>query len=98
VKYRISFKAQTDLIGIWEFTFENWSIEQADRYYQLIIDKFEEICQKPDIGKKYESIRKGYWGVNIKSHIIFYRIHDQEMIDVIRILHKRMDIQNRLIE
>ncbi|MDZ7607972.1 MAG: type II toxin-antitoxin system RelE/ParE family toxin [Cyclobacteriaceae bacterium] len=98
MEYRISLKAQEDLISIWEFTFENWSVEQADRYYELIIDKIKQLCQKPDIGKKYDVVREGYWGVHVKSHIIFYRIREQETIEIIRVLHNRMDVENRLSE
>jgi len=32
-KYRISQKAVADLDGIWKYTAETWSEEQADRYY-----------------------------------------------------------------
>jgi toxin ParE1/3/4 len=98
MKYRISSKAQSDLIKIWEFTFDNWSIDQADQYYNLIVDKIKDICNKPDLGKKYDQIRKDYWGVNVKSHIIFYKVNKEEIIEVIRILHQRMDLQSRLIE
>jgi hypothetical protein len=36
MNYSISSKARIDLIGIWEFTKENWSVQQADKYYQII--------------------------------------------------------------
>jgi len=32
-KYELTNKAVADLNGIWEYTFENWSENQADRYY-----------------------------------------------------------------
>jgi toxin ParE1/3/4 len=98
MKYRISSKAQADLINIWKFTFDSWSIDQTDRYYNLIIDKIQEICEKPDIGRRYDDVRKNYWGVNVKSHIIFYKISEEEIIEVIRILHQRMDLQSRIKE
>jgi len=98
MKYKISSKARLDLIGIWEFTSENWSVQQADRYYQIIIDKITGICSNPDIGKKYNDLRKGYHGVLVKSHIIFYRIAEPNSIEIIRILHQRMDYKNRLLE
>jgi len=98
MKYRISSKAQSDLINIWEFTFDNWSIDQADRYYNLIIDKIKDICKKPDLGRNYNHVRKDYWGINVKSHIIFYKIGDVGIIEIIRILHQRMDLLSRLRE
>jgi toxin ParE1/3/4 len=36
VKYRISDTALEDIDKIWLYTLENWSLEQANRYYRLI--------------------------------------------------------------
>ncbi len=36
MKYILSKKANNNLVNIWEYTFENWSIEQADRYIRII--------------------------------------------------------------
>ncbi len=33
--YFLTNKAVEDLNGIWEYTFEQWSEQQADRYYHL---------------------------------------------------------------
>ena len=44
-----------------------------------------------------EHVRKGYQASKVKSHIIFYRILN-DTIEVIRILHERMEIKNRLNE
>jgi toxin ParE1/3/4 len=37
--YVISKKAVSDLEEIWAYTVEKWSIDQADRYYSLILMK-----------------------------------------------------------
>lgn len=50
MKYRVSLLASQDLEDIWAYTFENWSIEQADRYLNLILDEIEYITQKPEFG------------------------------------------------
>ncbi|HHH53271.1 MAG TPA: type II toxin-antitoxin system RelE/ParE family toxin [Bacteroidetes bacterium] len=94
----ISQKAQGDLISIWDYTFKNWSLNQADSYYQFIIDKISEVCNKPDIGKSFEKFRTGYWGATVKSHIIFYKLSSKNKIEIIRILHQRMDLKTRLNE
>ena len=39
MKYKISIEAQKDIENIWLYTFETWSVEQADRYYNLILDE-----------------------------------------------------------
>lgn len=99
MKYKISLLASQDLENIWLYTFENWSIEQADRYLNLIMDEIEYVAQKPESGFDFSSVRKGYYRSRIKSHIIFYKIvQKNDTVEIIRILHQRMDIENRLSE
>lgn len=97
MNYKISTEASYDLEKIWLYTFENWSQEQADRYYNLIIDEIEYLCLKPNSGKDVSHIRKGYYSTKIKSHLIFYKVNHQEnMLEIIRILHEVMDIESHL--
>ena len=91
----ISKKAVADLEEIWLYTFENWSVSQADRYYNLIFDEINYICKNSTAGKSMEHVRKGYRASKVKSHLIFYRVLNNT-IEIIRILHERMDIDNRL--
>ena len=93
--YVISKKAVSDLEEIWIYTVEKWSVDQADRYYKLIVDEIHFICKNNNAGKSMEHVRKGYRASKVKSHLIFYRIQNST-IEVIRILHERMDIENRL--
>jgi toxin ParE1/3/4 len=95
--YKISNEAQKDLENIWLYTFETWSIEQADRYVKLIIDEIEYLSDNPTTGKDYSNILKGYFRSKVKSYYIFYKINSKEtLIEIIRILHQQMDIDNRL--
>ena len=73
MRYKISSKAADDLENIWLFTFENWSLAQADRYLNLILDEIEYLSINPDAGKDLSQIRKSYRSSKVKSHIIFYR-------------------------
>ena len=93
--YLISNKAVSDLEEIWLYTLENWSIEQADRYYNLIFDEIHFICKNLNSGKSKEHIRKGYRASKVNSHLIFYRI-EKNIVEIIRILHESMDIDNRI--
>ena len=95
--YIISKRAVSDLEEIWLYTVNTWSVEQADRYYSLIIDEIEYICRNIDSGKSMNFVRKGYRASKVKSHLIFYRVYN-DTVEIIRILHERMDIDNRLIE
>ena len=98
VNYRISNKAVSDLDEIWIYTFKNWSVQQADRYYNLIINEIEYLATNPDSGKSMEHIKRGYRASKVKSHLIFYKLNANNIIEVVRILHQRMDIENRVKE
>lgn len=97
MKYKISKEASKDLKKIWLYTFENWSKEQADRYFNLIIDEIENITKDPQSGKDFSDVRKGYFQTRVNSHFIYYRINlRKKEIEIIRILHQQMDIESRL--
>lgn len=97
MNYKISQEANNDLEKIWLYTYENWSIEQADRYINLIFNEIEYIALNPENGENYSHVRKKYYKTRVKSHFIFYKSKKQE-IEIIRILHQRMDIESRLNE
>jgi toxin ParE1/3/4 len=96
--YFLTNKAVEDLSGIWNYTYENWSEQQADKYYELLIDTCRAIAEKPAIGKHYDAIDKNILGYRTNQHIIFYRIIAPGEIEVLRILHGRMDLKNRIQE
>lgn len=81
--------AEIDLEDIWLYSFEQWNEEQADRYYDQILDGIEQLIDNPEMGKSRATIRSGYRSIQVNSHIIYYRIED-DTIRVIRVLHERM--------
>ena len=94
--YHISKKAILDLEQIWLYTYKKWSLEQADRYHNLIINEIEFISKNVNLSRKIDYIRPNYRMSKVKSHLIFYKLTDSNIIKVIRILHQRMDIKNKL--
>ena len=96
IKYRISEQAIDDLNDIWIYIFNKWSKEPADRYYDLIIQEIEFIAENYLIGKSAEQTRKNYRVTKLKSHLIFYRKVKNKIVEIVRILHQRMDIKKRL--
>ncbi len=95
--YEVSRLALGDLENIWIYTLENWSLEQANKYYEIITAEFKSICQHPEIGKPIEEINNQHRIWQIQSHLIVYKIK-QDKIWIDRILHKRMDIDSSLRE
>lgn len=96
-KLKVIFKEQAlfDLEDIWLYTLNTWSLTQADWYHSMIMKEIEFLATHPKLGKDQNHIREGYRSSKVKSHIIFYRVLNNEL-EVIRILHERMDIPNRL--
>jgi len=93
--YILSEKALEDINAIWIYTAENWSVEQADRYYNVIFDEIEYSVQNYDMARDFGKIRTSYKCVKVKSHLIFFKKTNNE-IEVVRVLHERMNIENRL--
>lgn len=99
MKYIISYEAINDLENIWLYTYEYWSLLQADRYLNLILDEIEYLAQNPESGINYSHMIKGYYRSKVKSHLIFYTINYQkEEVEIIRVLHERMEIKSQLNE
>lgn len=97
-KYFLTNKAVEDLSKIWEYTYEVWSENQADKYYQLLIDSFQEISENPGLGKNYDEIDSAILGLRVGKHIVFYRSSKSNEVETLRILHQRMDLKSRMEE
>jgi len=99
MNFKITKEAAKDLQDIWNYTVQVWSAAQADRYFDLLMSEIEYLSKNPYSGRDISEIRKGYFRSNIKSHSIFYRVsQDQKTVEIIRILHQRMDVNDRLNE
>ncbi len=73
-KFYLTNKAIDDLTSIWNYTFFNWSEQQADKYYGILIDTCHVITKNPEFGKNYEGRVPTLFGLRAKRHIIFYRV------------------------
>ena len=94
--FKFTNKAVFDLTQIWNYTLKKWSEGQADRYYHMLIDNCKEIAINPDLGKNYSGVTPNLLGFKAGRHIIFYRKISENEIEITRILHEQMDIENRL--
>ena len=88
--HRLSPLAEADLEEIWLYTFGQWSREQAGEYHRGIMTVIEGLASGSKRGQRAD-VREGYWKYNIGLHIVYFRCSD-DYLDVIRILHERMDV------
>ena len=86
-----------DLNDIWNYTNNRWSEKQADRYYLSLKIACSQIAENPHLGREYDGMMGGLFGLKTGKHIIFYQIRNEEQLDVVRILHERMDLKSKMM-
>jgi len=89
--------AQSDLNGIYDYTFETWGLAQAEHYMRELHDTCHNLALGNCKGRNANHIRQGYFKKSYGLHFIFYRHLNPETMEVIRILHQRMDIESHLM-
>jgi toxin ParE1/3/4 len=92
---RFSPKAKADLDQIWDHSLKEWGPERAEAYIHTIRSILNLIDQFPAMAKNAENIRPGLLKYAVGSRVLFLRITDRS-IDVVRILHQRMDYPRHL--
>jgi len=93
-RYRLSPLAEADLEEIWLYTFRQWSVAQAEEYHNAIIAGIVGLAAGSNVPQRTD-VRDGYWKYKVGMHVLYFRCSD-EYLDVIRILHGRMDVDARL--
>jgi toxin ParE1/3/4 len=93
--YVLSPLAQSDLGDIWDYTADRWGLGQAEKYTRDIWQRIEAVAERPAIGQECSDIRAGYHKISCGSHVLFYRF-TAGGIDIVRILHERMDFQRHI--
>ncbi len=94
--FELSLVADQDLQDIFDYTFEEFGIDQAVDYVSSFDQAFENIIQNPEIGRKRDEIKEGLRSVLKEQHTVFYRLLDNR-IRIVRILHASRDVP-RLFE
>ena len=93
--FSFSHKALDDLIDIWDYTIEEWSENQAEKYYNLIMDSCLSIASNPQLGKSYDILSLNIRGYKCGEHIIFYQVISNNEIEIARVLHGMMDLKSK---
>lgn len=91
---RLTPLAEADLEDIWTYTFEHWSLEQADHYVAELAAAFERLARREWVGRPSRAGDR-YCRYPVGSHVVFYR-EMTDTLDVIRVLHQRMDVDRHL--
>lgn len=94
-RLKVTEAAEADLTAIGKYTEEHWGSAQKRRYLAMIKDCFTRLRRNSALGAPRDDLRPGYRSVSAARHVVFYRdIND--CIEIIRILHVRMDMGGHL--
>ena len=97
-RFQFTKRASEDLAKIWNYTFDTWSENQADHYFRMLLNSCQDISDGRVYGKQYDGIYPGLLGKRAGKHIIFYQLISQDVVEIVRILHERMDLGKHLKE
>ena len=88
--FKLSAKAKIDLKKIAVFTEKRWGRVQRNVYLLQFDQCFHQLADNPAMGTTSDKVRTGYRQFPQGSHLIFYKISDKDIVEIIRILHKNM--------
>lgn len=95
-EYRLSPRAEADLAEIWDDTAARWGVEQADRYVREIAAACADLAAGRRQGRSMEDVRLGYLRFKVASQLLLYQRSNARLIEVVRLLHQRMDLARHL--
>ena len=94
--FELTNKAKSDLKEIAIYTQNTWGKRQRNSYLTLLDQSFYALAEDHLKGCDCSEIRSGYRKYRAGKHIIFYREINLSLIEIVRILHERMDIESHL--
>jgi len=87
---RLSHEAREDLRGIWIYSAETWGPQQANRYLDAIRAAITGLADGTTVSRSAEDVLPGCRRVTCGRHVVYFR-EDMDAVEVIRVLHQRMD-------
>ena len=84
-------------MGIATYGSVEWGELEAAGYVQKILDVLDDLTTFPRLGQVNIGQSEWHRSIGVGSHVIFYRVdEDSRKIEIVRILHARMDARRHL--
>jgi toxin ParE1/3/4 len=113
-RLRLSWLAQADLARILAISAERWGMEGQRRYAAMLAAAMRKIAADPEgpttraraelapglcsLHLQYARAEASKAKVRRPAHILYYRAITPELIEIVRVLHERMDPQPSLTQ
>ncbi len=95
-QFRLTLQAEGDFDGIGAYTLENWGQDQAIQYLTKLDETFAALAQSLALGIDRSDIHPNLLSHHCNRHVIFFRRDEKGNVEVLRILHERMDFTRHL--
>jgi toxin ParE1/3/4 len=113
-RYRLSPLAEADLIGILAASSRQWGADGRRRYAALLAAAMRKIAAEPEgiATRSREELRPGIRSFHLRHarsadstgrvrrpvHVLYYRAVASDLIEIVRVLHERMEPSRHLSE
>ena len=95
-KVLLSGRAREDLKDIGRYTQKTWGVAQRDQYLGQIAEAMAALADGRQSGVARNDLRPGLCCYPVNRHFIFFRRTHSGTVDILRILHDRMDSDRHL--
>jgi len=100
-RVRLGAAAEVDFANILKWTTENFGLRQSRIYRDILIRAIGKLANGPDVAgsKVRDDILPGIRTLHVArhgrrgSHFVMYRAAPESTIEIVRILHDRMDLR-----
>ena len=106
-RFRLARPAQIDLANILATSTERWGAEGRQRYAAVLAAAMRQVADQPEgpLTKKRPELRSGIRSFHVRyarrtaedatvrrpAHVLYYRVAADGVIEIVRVLHERMD-------
>jgi len=113
-RFRLARPAQIDLVNILSTSSERWGAEAQQRYAAILINAMRQVAAEPEgpLTTKRPDLRSGIRSFHVRYarhsakggtvrkpvHVLYYRVAEEGVIEIVRVLHERMDPSRHLDE
>ena len=96
MQYILKELAQKDMEDIWKYTVKKWNINQAISYIDSLEEGFNLLSDNPEMCRENFEFIPPVRIYPCYSHLIIYLILPNININILRILHKNMNINSNM--
>ena len=112
-RFRLARPAQIDLANILVTSGERWGAEGRQRYAAILVAAMRQVAADPEgpLTRTRPDLRSGLRSFHIRYarcppaakvrrpvHVLYYRVAEEDLIEIVRVLHERMDPSRHLDE